>query len=55
MQNIKQSLIEEINKRVQDKILEPANAELLKKLINNAESSEEAIKAKMDSFRSNIE
>lgn len=34
MQNIKQSLIEEINKRVQDKILEPANAELLKKLIN---------------------
>ena len=43
MQNIKQSLIEEINKRVQDKILEPANAELLKKLINNAESSEEAI------------
>lgn len=43
MQDIKQSLIEEINKRVQDKILEPANAELLKKLINNAESSEEAI------------
>lgn len=43
MQEIKQSLIEEINKRVQDKILEPANAELLIKLINNAESSEEAI------------
>ena len=43
MQNIKQSLIEEINKRVQDKILEPTNAALLTKLINNAESSEEAI------------
>ena len=43
MQNIKQSLIEEINKRVQDKILEPTNAALLNKLINNAESSEEAI------------
>lgn len=43
MQNIKQSLIEEINKRVQDKILEPTNAELLIKLINNAESSDEAI------------
>ena len=43
MQNIKKSLIEEINKRVQDKILEPTNAALLTKLINNAESSEEAI------------
>ena len=43
MQSIKQSLIEEINKRVQDKILEPTNAALLTKLINNAESSEEAI------------
>lgn len=43
MQDIKQSLIEEINKRVQDKILEPTNAELLIKLINNAESSDEAI------------
>ncbi len=43
MQDIKRSLIEEINKRVQDKILEPTNAELLIKLINNAESSDEAI------------
>ncbi|MCQ2601966.1 MAG: site-specific DNA-methyltransferase, partial [Treponema sp.] len=43
MQDIKQSLIEEINRRVQDKILEPTNAELLIKLINNAESSDEAI------------
>ena len=38
-----QSLIDEINKRVQDKILEPVNASLLIKLINNADSLEEAI------------
>lgn len=43
MQDIKQSLIDELKKRVQDKILEPSNAELLIKLINNAESSDEAI------------
>lgn len=43
MQEFKQSLIEDINKRVQDKILEPTNAQLLIKLINNAESSDEAI------------
>lgn len=43
MQSIQESLIEEINRRVQDKILEPANAELLIKLINNAESLDEAI------------
>ena len=43
MNEIKQSLIEEINKRVQDKILEPSNASLLIKLINNAESKNEAI------------
>lgn len=43
MNEIKQSLIEEINKRVQDKILEPSNASLLIKLINNAESKDEAI------------
>lgn len=41
--NIKQSLISEIKKRVQDKILEPTNAKLLEKLINNADSSDEAI------------
>lgn len=41
--DIKQSLISEINKRVKDKILEPANANLLEKLINNADSSDEAI------------
>ena len=39
----KQSLIDEINKRVQDRILEPSNAELLIKLINNADSLDEAI------------
>lgn len=43
MNEIKQSLIEEINRRVQDKILEPSNANLLIKLIQNAESKDEAI------------
>lgn len=43
MQDIKQSLIDEINKRVNDKILEPTNAQLLIKLIKNAESNDEAI------------
>ena len=42
-EDIKQSLISEIHKRVQDKILEPANAKLLEKLINKADSSDEAI------------
>nr|MCR4733850.1 site-specific DNA-methyltransferase [Treponema sp.] len=39
----KQSLIDEINKRVSDKILEKTNADLLIKLINNADSLDEAI------------
>lgn len=39
----KQMLIDEIKKRVQDKILEPTNAELLIKLINNAEDLNEAM------------
>ena len=39
----KQSLIEEIERRVDDKIIERSNAELLIKLINNAESLDEAI------------
>lgn len=38
-----QSLIDEINQRVQDKILEQSNANLLIKLINKADSLEEAI------------
>ena len=37
------SLIDEINQRVKDKILEKSNANLLIKLINNADSLEEAI------------
>ncbi len=38
-----QSLIDEINQRVNDKILEKSNANLLIKLIENADSLEEAI------------
>lgn len=36
-------LVDDIEKRVVDKILEPTNAELLKKLISNADSLDEAI------------
>lgn len=36
-------LLDDIDKRVTDKILEPSNAELLKKLITNADSLDEAI------------
>lgn len=43
MEDMKQSLIDEINKRVYDKILEPSNAQLLIKLIKNAETNDEAI------------
>lgn len=43
MEDMKQSLIDEINKRVHDKILEPSNAQLLIKLIKNAETNDEAI------------
>ena len=39
----KQELIAEIDKRIEDKIIEQANAHLLKKLINNAETLTEAI------------
>lgn len=38
-----QSLIDDINKRVSDKILEQSNADLLIKLIKNADSLDEAI------------
>ena len=40
MQNIdivKADLIAQIEKRLEDRIIEPTNAELLKKLISNAE------------------
>lgn len=39
---VKQSLIAEMEQRVQDKILEPTNAELLTKLITNADDDNEA-------------
>ena len=43
MSDIKTSLLAEMDRRVADKILEPNNAELLKKLICNADSDDEAI------------
>lgn len=43
MEATKQSLIAEIEKRVSDKILEQTNADLLIKLINNADTLDEAI------------
>ena len=43
MNATKESLIAEIEKRVSDKILEQSNADLLIKLINNADSLDEAI------------
>ena len=43
MDSTRQSLIDEINKRVRDKILEQTNADLLIKLITNADSLDEAI------------
>ncbi|HOZ53848.1 MAG TPA: site-specific DNA-methyltransferase [Bacilli bacterium] len=39
----KQELIAEIDKRIEDKIIEKTNADLLKKLINNAETLTEAV------------
>lgn len=43
MSNIKNELCAELDRRVSDRILEPTNAELLKKLINNADSDNEAM------------
>lgn len=43
LDELKKGLNDEINQRVKDRILEPANAELLIKLINNAENETEAI------------
>lgn len=42
MKETKTNLITEINQRVEDKILEPSNAAVLTKLIEKAETSEEA-------------
>ena len=43
LEKIKKGLIEDLERRVDDKILEPSNANLLGKLICKAESSNEAI------------
>lgn len=43
MNEFKKNLLDQLDKRVQDKILEPTNAELLKKLIMNAESDNKAM------------
>lgn len=43
MSTIKDQLIAELDKRVADRILEPTNAQLLKKLIINAENDNEAM------------
>lgn len=42
LEKSKQSILEDLDRRVEDKILEPSNADLLKKLINNADSLSEA-------------
>ena len=43
LERIKKNLLAELEKRVEDKILERSNANLLAKLINNADSANEAI------------
>ncbi|MDR3111664.1 MAG: hypothetical protein LBU55_00620, partial [Elusimicrobiota bacterium] len=43
LQDSKLEMIRDIEKRVSDKILEPTNAELLKKLISRADSVHEAL------------
>ncbi len=43
LQKVKADLIAELEKRIEDKIIEKTNADLLKKLINQAESVNEAI------------
>lgn len=43
LENIKKNLLSELERRVTDKILERSNADLLSKLIRNAESANEAI------------
>ncbi len=42
MSTLKEQLLAEIDRRVADKILEPTNAQLLRKLIGNAENDDEA-------------
>lgn len=43
LENSKQELLKEIDRRVDDKIIEKRNADLIKKLINNADTLTEAI------------
>ena len=43
LSKVKQDLIAEIEKRVEDHVLEPSNAELLNKLIMQADNDNEAI------------
>lgn len=43
LNRLKQDLIEEIDQRVKDRILEPTNADLLRKLIRQADNENEAI------------
>lgn len=43
MSTIKEDLIAELDRRVEDKIMEPTNAALLKKLITNADNDDEAM------------
>lgn len=43
LEKTKENILKELNKRVEDKILEPTNANLLAKLIQNADSVNEAI------------
>ena len=43
LDELKNSLFEDLKSRVEDKILEQANFDLLSKLIKNAENKEEAI------------
>ena len=43
MSTIKEDLIAELERRVEDKIMEPTNAALLKKLITNADNDDEAM------------
>lgn len=43
MSTIKEDLLAELERRVEDKIMEPTNAALLKKLITNADNDDEAM------------
>ena len=44
LSQLKQDMIAEIEQRLEDKVLERSNAELLQKLITQADSDDEAIK-----------